>query len=375
MELSLAKNIAQLRKLKNLTQEACAEKLGVTFAAVSKWERGIAIPELNTIIKMANLFEVSLDYLVGFDLQKDSIEKIQKNLDLYQKSKNYLQAINVAQKALLLYPNDFGIVYACGKIYYFAGIEENNRTYKIKSLQLLHRAIDLFSQNHDSNISHAGIQHEIANLYLSLGNINTALSILQKYNVDGVYSPEIALIFTTKLANFDPEDAKIYLQDAFIRVISTTLHTLLAYANYFEKTQKYTDCLEVVLWLTAYINSLKKPAEHADYLDKILALLYKESAFIHFKLGEKDKVYLNLREAYKLAKKFDAEASYKISNIKFYLGDMGELTGFDNLGKSILASICESITEFSNLNQADSALSDVWQQIVAAEKEENNAKS
>lgn len=42
MKLSLAENIYRLRKANNLTQEQLAEALGVSFAAVSKWERGVS---------------------------------------------------------------------------------------------------------------------------------------------------------------------------------------------------------------------------------------------------------------------------------------------------------------------------------------------
>lgn len=42
MKLSLAQNISRLRKQNGLTQERLAEALGVSFAAVSKWERGVS---------------------------------------------------------------------------------------------------------------------------------------------------------------------------------------------------------------------------------------------------------------------------------------------------------------------------------------------
>ena len=61
MKLSLAQNISRLRKQNGLTQERLAEALGVSFAAVSKWERGAATPDLTLIANMADLFSVSLD--------------------------------------------------------------------------------------------------------------------------------------------------------------------------------------------------------------------------------------------------------------------------------------------------------------------------
>ena len=44
MKLSLPANISKLRKEHSMTQEQLAEALGVTFASVSKWERGVATP-------------------------------------------------------------------------------------------------------------------------------------------------------------------------------------------------------------------------------------------------------------------------------------------------------------------------------------------
>ena len=45
----------------------------VTTAAVSKWERGVATPELNLIAEMADLFGVSFDTIVGFEVQNGSV--------------------------------------------------------------------------------------------------------------------------------------------------------------------------------------------------------------------------------------------------------------------------------------------------------------
>ena len=59
MRLSLSENIGALRRAAGMTQERLAEALGVSFAAVSKWERGAATPELGLIADMAELFDVS----------------------------------------------------------------------------------------------------------------------------------------------------------------------------------------------------------------------------------------------------------------------------------------------------------------------------
>lgn len=61
----ISKSIISNRKKRGLTQEELAEKLDVSSAAVSKWERGISTPELGMVCKMADCFGISVDELLG----------------------------------------------------------------------------------------------------------------------------------------------------------------------------------------------------------------------------------------------------------------------------------------------------------------------
>ncbi len=61
---SIAKNIAELRREAGLTQLELAEKLNYSDKAVSKWERGESLPDIAVLKDIADLFSVSIDYLV-----------------------------------------------------------------------------------------------------------------------------------------------------------------------------------------------------------------------------------------------------------------------------------------------------------------------
>lgn len=61
----LGKNIAALRKAKDLTQEALARQLGVTFQAVSKWENGQSCPDIAMLPDLSDILGVSIDELFG----------------------------------------------------------------------------------------------------------------------------------------------------------------------------------------------------------------------------------------------------------------------------------------------------------------------
>ena len=64
MNIEIANRLVQLRKSNNLSQEALAEKLGISRQAVSKWERAEASPDTDNLILLARLYKVSLDELL-----------------------------------------------------------------------------------------------------------------------------------------------------------------------------------------------------------------------------------------------------------------------------------------------------------------------
>ena len=66
----LAEKIIQLRKKNGISQQELADKLDVSRQAVSKWESGTSICDLTRIVKMAQLFQVSTDYLLNDDIEQ-----------------------------------------------------------------------------------------------------------------------------------------------------------------------------------------------------------------------------------------------------------------------------------------------------------------
>ncbi|MBQ7224249.1 MAG: helix-turn-helix domain-containing protein [Clostridia bacterium] len=71
-QLKIGKFIAEQRKSKNLTQSQLAEKLFITDKAVSKWERGKAMPDSSIMLKLCEILEISVnDLLSGAKTQND----------------------------------------------------------------------------------------------------------------------------------------------------------------------------------------------------------------------------------------------------------------------------------------------------------------
>lgn len=60
----VGEQISVLRKNKNMTQNELGERIGVTFQAVSKWERGETLPDTAVLVDLANILETTTDYIL-----------------------------------------------------------------------------------------------------------------------------------------------------------------------------------------------------------------------------------------------------------------------------------------------------------------------
>lgn len=63
--MAFAKRLCELREKANLKQTELAEKVSLKSSAISKYEKGLTQPGIETLIKFAELFHVSTDYLLG----------------------------------------------------------------------------------------------------------------------------------------------------------------------------------------------------------------------------------------------------------------------------------------------------------------------
>lgn len=69
----VAKNITELRNRNNMTQMELAEKLNYSDKTISKWERAESSPDISVLVEIADLFGVTLDYLVGLEKAEDAV--------------------------------------------------------------------------------------------------------------------------------------------------------------------------------------------------------------------------------------------------------------------------------------------------------------
>lgn len=71
----ISMRIRELRKQANLSQEMMAEKIGVSRQAITKWETGLGVPDIENLVAIADLFKLSLDELMGRDIEHETLAK------------------------------------------------------------------------------------------------------------------------------------------------------------------------------------------------------------------------------------------------------------------------------------------------------------
>ena len=93
----ISENIAYMRRARGLSQEALAEKVGVTRQTVSKWETGESLPDLEKAALLAEALEVSLDELVSFEQEESS-------LPMPPKGRHMFGMVTVGDKGQIVIP-------------------------------------------------------------------------------------------------------------------------------------------------------------------------------------------------------------------------------------------------------------------------------
>ncbi len=134
MSLSMGHIIKDLRKKKGFTQEELAERLGVTYQAISKWENETGMPDISQVVPLASIFGVSTDVLFGIadTTENEEAWKIVQHanrIEKYGEVETYLTAYDVLLDGLKKYPNNLIIMINCMHLGTSLSLPENGWIY------------------------------------------------------------------------------------------------------------------------------------------------------------------------------------------------------------------------------------------------------
>ncbi|MDY3758792.1 MAG: helix-turn-helix transcriptional regulator, partial [Treponema sp.] len=97
-QIKIGKFIGEQRKMHNITQSELSEKLGITDRAISKWERGICLPDAGLMLDLCKILEISVNELL-------SGEKIpmENNTEIMEKNLIEMAALNERTNKMLIH--------------------------------------------------------------------------------------------------------------------------------------------------------------------------------------------------------------------------------------------------------------------------------
>lgn len=140
--------ISSLRKKQGLTQQELGDKVGVGFRAVSKWERGITLPDISIINDLSKILGISSDELLSGELNKENKSKDKKKIPNSIKiTISILTTIMIIITSIFIYTNNKTYVYDIKKIdgadYYIEG----QVTFQNKRLSIIVNKLEFRDQN------------------------------------------------------------------------------------------------------------------------------------------------------------------------------------------------------------------------------------
>jgi len=161
----LSENLKRYRMMKNLTQEDVAEYLGITPQSISKWERGECYPDITFLPALANIFETSIDLLVGMDSirAQETRLNIHKKASEYQREGDYASTEKVYRDALLIYPNKPGMILGLAGVLALQGKAED-------AIELIERGLPISENEKQKSTMRAALCF----LYLKCGREDKA---------------------------------------------------------------------------------------------------------------------------------------------------------------------------------------------------------
>lgn len=310
MKTVLAQNISKLRKEQSMTQEQLAEALGVTFASVSKWERGAAKPELHLLAEMADLFGVSIDALVGHSLNPNRMEVLIAQMEDAVSNGREEESATLCEKLLRNYPNHVRAVSACADGYYAMHVHTNEKCYIERWIEQTKRLMQL-KQGEPERERLERIRR-LGNQYEYLKQWDKALDYYMQSNVNGGNETAIAECL---LRLGKPQEAAAKLSDALVTSVFHQFHAVNVLADVWCALGRQDKACAVLEWMYGVMESLRCNPTNMILLLIKLAGLYEDA-------HQMDRMKAALIKAAELANKtdnqnLDAEADFlQIDNVR-----------------------------------------------------------
>ena len=304
MKLKIGEKIRALREQQNMTQEQLAAAMSITSQAISRWERGEGYPDIELLPSIANFFHTSVDFLLGFDYERE--ERLNRILSDAANS-DTSNAISLLKNAAEEFPSEPRILLLLmrkmaeyqsqtdavkltgdGETLEYDCAANQNTALITDSIQLLKRLLHLDLSPDDR----AEVLLRLITLCAAIGDTESAVNYAIQESPSGG-SREFLLTFAYPLSSKNNRIVTANAALGFLRMCKLTVMQSL-------RTQEHTYALSVLNAAIAFYHSIF-PEGICGPANCDLMHLYMRCANLYEKSGQPAKAEECVREAYQNA--------------------------------------------------------------------------
>lgn len=335
----LGKKIYKLRKKINVSQEELAMAINTSRQAVSKWELGESLPEVNKLKDIASFFGVSIDYLLDYDVKNTSCNDFLSRLDNAINNKDFSITVDEIKSYVLRFNNNF-LLYCYSFTYLFVlELEKNERNLLDLIIAYCKKAISLYDFQETKDITLRDIHLFVIQTYTTYKKYDLAVDYMQKNNV---YDKKAAAECNYRFKKY--EESLNIISNIYMSAISDILVSTQLEVRILLKQKMEKEAYELTNWILNLINSIEK--QEGGFLeDKILYLYLKAVCEKVLKI-KADNTIQDLIALVNNVENFKSDSSY----IKFYHGEKVPFyTDFKDCKKKLKEEIIEDKAEHYEL--------------------------
>ena len=245
MNLRIGSVIQKLRKIKGLTQEQLAESIGVSKAAVWKWESGSTYPDITLLSPIARLLGTTVDGLLEFEenLTKDEIDEILMKCSNKFTTSDYFQAYEYSEKYLRKYPNSLELKLQMTGLYF---IYMSSLTSEVDVNRFMDRIIEMLKEvsKSEDNVLKDTALLSLSSYYIMLDKYDEALAVVNKLPESSTDRKVVtATIYYRK---GDVGEAKCIYQQLLLESIQNCGMNLVSLARIAEKEGKLDKGIKIL---------------------------------------------------------------------------------------------------------------------------------
>lgn len=291
--MSIHENIRDQRKRRKLTQEALAEAMGVSCAAVSKWENGQSAPDIGTLAALADFFEISVDALLNHQVKADRLKDLLAEMNAAADAHETEKAVALCDKLLRNYPNDRKVVEACANMYDQLHAYTQRDVYLEPCIAQIKR---LFVLNEgEGDVERLNRLNALANKYSDLKQWKKAQEYYEQSNVGGRNDGSIARCLYKQ---GQKKEALTKVSEAIVADIFHQWQKISVLSEIWEDLGEIEKACDALKWILDSMESI-------IYSPEVMQILLVQIASLQVKLSEADTAKATIRKAEGLGELFD----------------------------------------------------------------------